>query len=86
MLKTSRVKTNDLQHPYHVTTVDRFADQIEAEIAVLDRFAPLHRSRRWPSKPVTRWLSTDAIDSSRQRRRLERVWKRAGLERDRIVY
>jgi len=46
------------------TTVDGFADQIEADVvAVLDKFASLHRSRRRPSKPVTRWLSTDAIDS-----------------------
>jgi len=55
------------------STVDGFAKQLErVVIAELDRVAPLKHCRRRPSKPITRWLSQDAINAKRERRRLER--------------
>jgi len=69
------------------STVNSFADQIEAYVVeALDKVAPLRRRRRRPSKPATRWLSKDAVDAKRQRRRLERVWKRSRNDNDRLAY
>ena len=63
------------------------AEQIEQEVTTaLNKFAPLRRRHRRPSKHVTRWLSQDAINAKRQRRKLERVWKRSGQEIDRVAY
>jgi len=39
-----------------------------------------------PSKPITRWLSQDAINVKRERRRLERQWRCTQLDSDRIAY
>ena len=69
------------------STVDGFADQFEREVvAVLDRFAPVRRRRRRPSKPITRWLSQEAVDAKRCRRRLERRWRSSHLDSDRVAY
>ncbi len=68
-------------------TVDEYADQIETTVVeALNKFAPLRQRRRRPAKPNSRWLSQDAMDAKRQRRRLERVWKRSGAESDRLAY
>ena len=50
-------------------TVDGFADQLQdVVVAALNRFAPVrHRTRR-PPKPITRWLSDDAVEAKRLRR------------------
>jgi len=64
-----------------------YAEQIEQEVTTaLNKFAPLHRRFRRPSKHVTRWLSHDAINAKRQRHKLERVWKRSGQEIEWVVY
>ena len=58
-------------------TVDGFADQIESVVtAALDDLAPLRRRRRRQPKRITRWLSHDAVEAKRRRRRLERRWLR----------
>ena len=69
------------------STVDDFTEQIESDVvATLDKFAPLRSRRRRPPKPITRWLSQEAIDAKRLRRQLERKWKRSGSESDRLSY
>ena len=68
-------------------TVDDFADQLKTVVMqVLDRMAPLHTGVRRPAKPATRWLSNEAIDAKRLRRRLERRWLTTKDEVDRINY
>ena len=69
------------------TTADGFARQLQRTVVtVLDELAPVRSCRRRPSKPVTKWLSSDAIEAKRLRRRLEKKWKVSKLESDRIAY
>ena len=50
------------------TTVDGFADQLErVVVAELDRLAPLRTRSRRPPKPITRWLSKEAMNAKRYR-------------------
>jgi len=66
---------------------DDFAEQLKRIVAcALDKIAPIQTCYRRPSKPITRWLSTEAIQAKRERRRLERKWKSSGLEEDRQRY
>ena len=68
-------------------SVDGFADQLQhVVVAALDRVAPVRTRTRRPPKPITRWLSDDAVKAKRLRRRLERRWKRDHRESDRIAY
>ena len=54
-------------------TVDAYADQIQSVVTnILDDVAPLRSVRRRPAKPITRWLSNDAVKAKRARRRLKR--------------
>jgi len=55
-------------------------------VAALNRVAPLRTRSRRPPKPITRWVSTDATEAKRLRRRLERGWKRDHYEYDRVAY
>lgn len=48
--------------------------------------ATLRTSRKRKSKPITRWLSRDAITAKRTRRKLERRWARSKLESDRLAF
>jgi hypothetical protein len=70
------------------STADEFADQIATVVvAELDAVAPLKTSRRRRPQPVTKWLSADAVEAKRCRRRLEKRWKRSGRhESDRVRY
>ena len=69
------------------STVDEFTEQIESDVvAALDKVAPLRSRCRRPPKPITRWLSQEAVDAKRQRRRFERKWKRSGSDSDRLNY
>ena len=55
-------------------TADSFADQLADVISVeLDLVAPLTTYLRRQSKPSTKWLSNEAADAKRERRRLEGV-------------
>ena len=54
--------------------------------AALDDLAPVRCRRRRQSKPVSRWLSRDAVDAKRRRRQLERRWLRTRDEKDRVAY
>lgn len=69
------------------TTVDSFADQMQQVIvSTLDEVAPLRRCVRRPSKAITKFLSDDAIEAKRLRRRLERRWLVTRAETDRAAY
>jgi len=46
-----------------------YTEQIEQVVtAAFNKFAPLRRRQRRPSKHVTRWLSLDAVNAKCQRR------------------
>ena len=58
------------------STVDGYSDQMETVItSVLDKMAPLKTGRRSGPRRVRNWLSPEAIDAKKRRRRLERRWK-----------
>ena len=52
----------------------------------LDTIAPIRHSSRRPPKPISKWLSTEAVAAKRERRRLERRWLSTRDERDRLKY
>ena len=69
------------------STADPFADQLADVVsAELDLVAPLQTCLRRQSKPSTKWLSKEAADAKRERRRLEGVWKRHGRELNYVEY
>ena len=48
--------------------------------------APLKTGRRSGPRRVRNWLSPEAIDAKKRRRRLERRWKASNAESDRLTY
>ena len=48
--------------------------------------APVRTGKQRRPKSITRWLSKPAIAAKRQRRRLEKAWRRSGAEQDRKAY
>ena len=68
--------------------VDDFADQLDLVTTdILDCHCPLTERKRFEStRRDTRWLSTEAVDLKRQRRRLERKWRSTRLPDDYIAY
>ena len=54
-------------------TVDGHADQMETKItSVLDKMAPLKTGRRTGPRRAKNWLSPEAIEAKKRRRRLDR--------------
>ena len=54
-------------------TVDNYTAQLEADITgILDQLIPICTSTKRRSKPVSHWLSTEAVKAKPARRRLER--------------
>jgi len=53
---------------------------------LLHKFTPARTRRRRPHKPITKWLSAEAVEAKRIRRRLERRWRATGDEADRLAY
>ena len=68
--------------------VDDYVDQIESSVLfVLDKLAPIKTGRvKQKGHNVKNWISTDALAAKRNRRKLERRWKRTGDVNDRIEY
>ena len=68
--------------------VDEYRDQLADDVTQeLDRLAPVKTATRSSSGGlVNRFLTTEAIDSKKERRRLERKWKRTSKESDRQAY
>ena len=70
------------------TTVDSY-DQLDGVLtALLDQVAPARLRRRRQPKAVSKWLSNEAIEAkrTRRRRRLERRWRASQLETERAAY
>jgi len=69
------------------TTTDAFTDQLTRVVtSQLDAIAPIRHSSRRPPKPISKWLSTEAVAAKRERRRLERRWLSTRDDRDRLKY
>jgi hypothetical protein len=69
------------------STAESFAEQLKREVvATLDVVAPVRRIVRRPPKAVTKFLSAEAIEAKRLRRRLEIRWRAKGPESDRVAY
>jgi len=70
-----------------VADVDEFAELFDSEVQrILDVHAPLRSGRRRSGKNDTRQLSDEARRAKQLRRRLERRYRRTGLESDRRAY
>ena len=69
-------------------TVDGFTEQLEQTVGdILERHCPLRKRTKFASaRRDGHWLSDDAISAKRERRKLERKWKKSGDEQDRIKY
>jgi len=64
-----------------------FAAQLDRVItSQLDQVAPIRHSSRRPPKPISRWLSSEAVATKRERRRLERRWLSTRDDHDRLKY
>jgi len=69
------------------TTAEGFASQLESDItSILDELAPVCTSTKRRGKPESRWLSKEAAEAKKTRRRLERKWKKTALEEVRKAY
>ena len=67
--------------PMPATTADSFAQQLQrAVVEVLDEMTPNRRRLLRPSKAATKWLSREAVEAKRLRRRLEHKRQKAMLE------
>ena len=54
-------------------TVDGYANQMGTELtSILDKVAPLKTDHRTGPRKAKNWLSPEAVDAKKQRRRLER--------------
>jgi hypothetical protein len=61
------------------TTASAFASQLQDCVTtILDELAPMCTSTKRRQKPDSRWLSEEAIEAKRARRRLERKWVKTG--------
>ena len=68
------------------TSTDGYADQLADIVsAEFNKVSPLHTATQRLPKRISRWLSTTAISSKCERRRLE-VWKRIRKESDSLAY
>ena len=60
---------------------------IQTELtSILDEVAPLKTGHRTGPRKAKNWLSPEAVDAKKQRRRLERRWKASNAEPDRLAY
>jgi hypothetical protein len=69
-------------------TVDKFADQLDNTVSeILDRHCPTQvRCKLAPNHRDSRWLSAEATEAKRVRRRLERKWKSSHSNEDYTAY
>ena len=66
---------------------DDYLLQLKSTVSsILDQMAPIRQGHRPGGKKGARWLSVDAISAKRNRRQLERLWKKSGSEIDRVKY
>src|SRR5208282_749468 len=63
-----------------------FVAQLERSVTcILDELAPIKNGSRQNGRKSARWLSPEAVNAKRLRRRLERCWKSTGEEKDRLT-
>ena len=68
-------------------SVNGFEQQMENTIkSILNDFAPLKTSHRSGPRQTKNWLSPEAIEAKKCRRRLERRWKSSNAEPDCLAY
>jgi thiamine phosphate synthase YjbQ (UPF0047 family) len=68
-------------------TTNEYAVQLRDDlIAAMDKLAPLKQVTKRRSQYSNNWLSKDAIDARRNRRRLERRYRHTKLDQDRVEY
>ena len=68
-------------------TVDGYANQMENELtSISDKVAHLKTGHRTGPRKAKNWLSPEAVDAKKRRRRLERRWKASNSEPDRLAY
>ena len=69
------------------STVEEFSSQLQEVVTVeLNKVCPLKTRMCRPSNSTSRWLSVEAKEAKRNRRRLERIWLRTKNEADRLNY
>ena len=60
---------------------------METELtSILDKVAPLKTGHQTGPRKAKNWLSPEAVDAKKQRRRLERRWKASNAEPGRLAY
>jgi len=70
-----------------VDKLNAYVDQLNDTLTqLLNKVAPVRSRRRRPQKPISKWLSIEAVAAKRSRRRLERRWLTTGTEADRSEY
>ena len=68
------------------STPELLAEQISTVVsAEIVRIAPLKSGTRRQPKAIRKWLSREAIEAKRNRRRLERRFKKTDKESDRVI-
>ena len=68
-------------------TAESYVSQFEEVVVeTLDAMAPSRTRVRRPPKEITRWLSDEAVEGKRERRRLEKRWSSSKSDSDRIAY
>ena len=69
------------------SSADAFTNQLASVITEeLHRVAPLRTTSRRQSKPITWWLSKEAVAIKREKRRLKNSWKARYLEANYVTY
>ena len=69
------------------STTDEYVQQLETNVvAVLDELAPIRTKMKRKTNRVNSWLTDDASNAKKQRRRLERTWRKTRRDSDRILY
>ena len=60
---------------------------METELtSIFDKVAPLKTGHRTGPRKAKNWLSPEAVDAEKRRRRLERRWMASNAEPDRLAY
>ena len=83
---TSKIKSSELfMNP--ASTTDEYASQVQRVVTeVLDEVAPFKVKKKPFGQKRNLWLSKEAREAKKRRRRLERRWKRTGDENTRVEY
>ena len=83
IFKTTLLSSTIFSQP--ATTVDEYVEQIKVEITkALDKVAPIQTKRK--SCPKSTWLSPEAQDAKRNRRKLEKRWNATRDENIKVKY